>query len=213
MNKMSDSFGRSFPYIRLSITDVCNFKCGYCLPNGYFKVENKPGFLNLDEISNLVAAFTKLGVSKIRITGGEPTVRKDFFEVLRNIKSEHKINNLVITTNGYKLNEIAEELIATGINGINISIDSLDRNKFKEITGKDRLPQILEGINILQNKGFKNIKVNAVLLKNVNDSLEEFQNWERFINNNEIDFRYIELMQTGDNLEYFKKYHISASNF
>ena len=213
MNKMSDSFGRSFPYIRLSITDVCNFKCGYCLPNGYFKVENKPGFLNLDEISNLVAAFTKLGVSKIRITGGEPTVRKDFFEVLRNIKSEHEISNLVITTNGYKLNEIAEELIATGINGINISIDSLDRNKFKEITGQDRLPQILEGINILQNKGFKNIKVNAVLLKNVNDSLEEFQNWERFINNNEIDFRYIELMQTGDNLEYFKKYHTSAFIF
>ena len=213
MNKMSDNFGRSFPYIRLSITDVCNFKCGYCLPNGYFKAENKPGFLNLDEISNLVAAFTELGVSKIRITGGEPTVRKDFFEVLKNIKSEHKINNLVITTNGYKLNEIAEELIATGINGINISIDSLDRNKFKEITGKDRLPQILEGISILQNKGFKNIKVNAVLLKNINDSLEEFQNWERFINNNEIDFRYIELMQTGDNLEYFKKYHTSASIF
>ena len=213
MNKMSDSFGRSFPYIRLSITDVCNFKCGYCLPNGYFKVENKPGFLNLDEISNLVAAFTELGVSKIRITGGEPTVRKDFFEVLRNIKSEHKISNLVITTNGYKLNEIAEELIGTGINGINISIDSLDRNKFKEITGQDRLPQILEGINILQNKGFKNIKVNAVLLKNINDSLEEFQNWERFINNNEIDFRYIELMQTGDNLEYFKKYHTSAFVF
>ena len=213
MKKMSDSFGRSFPYIRLSITDVCNFKCGYCLPNGYFKVENKPGFLNLDEISNLVAAFTELGVSKIRITGGEPTVRKDFFEVLKNIKSEHEISNLVITTNGYKLNEIAEELIATRINGINISIDSLDRNKFKEITGQDRLPQILEGINILQNKGFKNIKVNAVLLKNVNDSLEEFQNWERFINNNEIDFRYIELMQTGDNLEYFKKYHTSAFVF
>lgn len=213
MNKMSDSFGRSFPYIRLSITDVCNFKCGYCLPNGYFKVENKPGFLNLDEISNLVAAFTELGVSKIRITGGEPTVRKDFFEVLKNIKSEHEISNLVITTNGYKLNEIAEELIATRINGINISIDSLDRNKFKEITGQDRLPQILEGINILQNKGFKNIKVNAVLLKNINDSLEEFQNWERFINNNEIDFRYIELMQTGDNLEYFKKYHTSAFVF
>ncbi len=210
---MSDSFGRSFPYIRLSITDVCNFKCGYCLPNGYFKVENKPGFLNLDEISNLVAAFTELGVSKIRITGGEPTIRKDFFEVLKNIKSEHEISNLVITTNGYKLNEIAEELIGTGINGINISIDSLDRNKFKEITGQDRLPQILEGINILQNKGFKNIKVNAVLLKNVNDSLEEFQNWERFINNNEIDFRYIELMQTGDNLEYFKKYHTSAFVF
>ena len=213
MERLVDSFGRSFPYIRLSITDVCNFKCGYCLPNGYFKVENKPGFLSLDEISNLTSALTELGVSKIRITGGEPTVRKDFFDVLRNIKSKHKINNLVVTTNGYKLNEIAEQLIETGINGINISIDSLNREKFKEITGKDRLPQILEGIKILQDKGFKKIKVNAVLLKDVNSTIEEFEKWEEFVHTNAIDFRYIELMQTGDSHDYFKKYHISASVF
>ena len=75
MGALTDSFGRTFPYIRLSITDVCNFKCGYCLPNGYFKQENKPGFLTLDEISNLVSALSELGVSKIRLTGGEPTVR------------------------------------------------------------------------------------------------------------------------------------------
>ena len=213
MGALTDSFGRTFPYIRLSITDVCNFKCGYCLPNGYFKQENKPGFLTLDEISNLVSALSELGVSKIRLTGGEPTVRKDFFEILKNIKSKGKINNLVMTTNGYKLNQIADQLIKDGINGINISIDSLDRNKFKEITGHDRLPQILEGIKILQDKGFANIKVNAVLLKNINDSEADFDSWEQFVKENAIDFRYIELMQTGDSLEYFKKYHVSASVF
>ena len=213
MGALTDSFGRTFPYIRLSITDVCNFKCGYCLPNGYFKQENKPGFLTLDEISNLVSALSELGVSKIRLTGGEPTVRKDFFDILKNIKSKGKINNLVMTTNGYKLNQIADQLIKDGINGINISIDSLDRNKFKEITGHDRLPQILEGIKILQDKGFTNIKVNAVLLKNINDCEADFDSWEQFVQENAIDFRYIELMQTGDSLEYFKKYHVSASVF
>lgn len=213
MGALTDSFGRTFPYIRLSITDVCNFKCGYCLPNGYFKQENKPGFLTLDEISNLVSALSELGVSKIRLTGGEPTVRKDFFDILKNIKSKGKINNLVMTTNGYKLNQIADQLIKDGINGINISIDSLDRNKFKTITGHDRLPQILEGIKILQDKGFTNIKVNAVLLKNINDSEADFDSWEQFVQKNAIDFRYIELMQTGDSLEYFKKYHVSASVF
>ena len=213
MGALTDSFGRTFPYIRLSITDVCNFKCGYCLPNGYFKQENKPGFLTLDEISNLVSALSELGVSKIRLTGGEPTVRKDFFNILKNIKSKGKINNLVMTTNGYKLNQIADQLIKDGINGINISIDSLDRNKFKEITGHDRLPQILEGIKILQDKGFANIKVNAVLLKNFNDSEADFDSWEQFVKENAIDFRYIELMQTGDSLEYFRKYHVSASVF
>ncbi len=213
MGALTDSFGRTFPYIRLSITDVCNFKCGYCLPNGYFKQENKPGFLTLDEISNLVSALSELGVSKIRLTGGEPTVRKDFFDILKNIKSKGKINNLVMTTNGYKLNQIADQLIKDGINGINISIDSLDRNKFKEITGHDRLPQILEGIKILQDKGFANIKVNAVLLKNINDSEADFDSWEQFVKENAIDFRYIELMQTGDSLEYFRKYHVSASVF
>ena len=100
MNNLSDSFGRSFPYIRLSITDVCNFKCGYCLPNGYFKTENKPGFLHLKEISNLIAAFSELGVSKVRLTGGEPTVRKDFFDILNTIKTEHQNQKVVMTTKG-----------------------------------------------------------------------------------------------------------------
>ena len=175
--KLKDTFGRTFPYIRLSITDVCNFKCGYCLPNGYFKPNNHPGFLNINEIENLVSALSDLGVSKIRVTGGEPTVRKDFFDVMKLIKSKDGIKKLVVTTNGYKLDQIAGPLIDTGVDGINISIDTLDRKKFKEITGHDRLPEILKGIETLQDKGFKNIKVNAVLLKNINDTKSEFDLW------------------------------------
>ena len=211
--KLKDTFGRTFPYIRLSITDVCNFKCGYCLPNGYFKPNNHPGFLNINEIENLVNALSDLGVSKIRVTGGEPTVRKDFFDVMKLIKSKEGIKKLVVTTNGYKLDRLAETLIETGVDGINISIDTLSREKFKEITGHDRLPEILKGIKILQDKGFKNIKVNAVLLKDINDNKKEFDSWANFINQNDINFRYIELMQTGDNLKYFKKYHQSAEVF
>ena len=184
--KLKDTFGRTFPYIRLSITDVCNFKCGYCLPNGYFKPNNHPGFLNINEIENLVNALSDLGVSKIRVTGGEPTVRKDFFDVMKLIKSKDGIKKLVVTTNGYKLDQLAGALIDTGVDGINISIDTLDREKFKEITGHDRLPEILKGIKILQDKGFKNIKVNAVLLKDINDTKDEFDRWANFINQNKI---------------------------
>ena len=157
--------------------------------------------------------LSDLGVSKIRVTGGEPTVRKDFYDVMKIIKSKEGIKKLVVTTNGYKLDKIAEKMIDTGVDGINISIDTLDRNKFKEITGHDRLPEILEGIRVLQKKGFKNIKINAVLLKDINDNKEEFDKWAEFINQNELDFRYIELMQTGDHPEYFKKYHQSAKVF
>ena len=211
--KLRDTFGRTFPYIRLSITDVCNFKCGYCLPNGYFKPNNHPGFLNIFEIENLINGLSDLGVSKIRVTGGEPTVRKDFFDVMKLIKSKNGIKKLVVTTNGYKLNQLTDKFLDTGIDGMNISIDSLNRSKFKEITGHDRLPEILEGIKILQDKGFKYIKINAVLLKNINDNQEEFDTWSEFINQNDISFRYIELMQTGDNLDYFKRFHQSSKVF
>ena len=131
-----DSFGRTFPYIRLSITDVCNFKCGYCLPNGYQidKSDNRK-FLHLDEIRRLAKVFSKLGVNKIRLTGGEPTVRNDFFEIIKILEHEAGIKKVVITTNGYHLDEKAKMLADSGLNGINISIDSLDRNTFKNVTG------------------------------------------------------------------------------
>ena len=214
MSILKDSFGRKFPYIRLSISDVCNFKCGYCLPDGYKidKSDNR-SFLNIEEIGRLAKALSELGVSKIRLTGGEPTVRKDFFEIVKIIKKNSGIKKTVMTTNGYRLDKIADNIKNSGLDGINISIDSLNANTFKKITGHDRLGEILKGIKNLQKLNFKNIKINAVLLKGVNDTEKDFNNWAEFIKNNEIDFRYIELMQTGDNLDYFNNYHVPAKKF
>ena len=214
MSILKDSFGRKFPYIRLSISDVCNFKCGYCLPDGYKidKSDNR-SFINTEEIKRLARALSELGVSKIRLTGGEPTIRKDFFEIIKIIKENSGIKKTVITTNGYKLDKIANDIKNSGLDGINISIDSLDPKTFKKITGHDRLEEILRGIKNLQKLNFKNIKINAVLLKGINDSEQDFDSWAQFIKNNEIDFRYIELMQTGDNLDYFNKYHVPSKKF
>ena len=214
MNILKDSFGRKFPYIRLSISDVCNFKCGYCLPNGY-KVDKSDNrsFLNIEEIRRLAKALSELGVSKIRLTGGEPTVRKDFFEIIKIIKKNSGIKKTVMTTNGYRLDKIANDIKNSGLDGINISIDSLNSDTFKNITGHDRLEEILRGIKNLQKLNFKNIKINAVLLKGVNDSEKDFNDWAEFLKNNEIDFRYIELMQTGDNIDYFNNYHVPAKKF
>ena len=211
---LKDTFGRKFPYIRLSITDVCNFKCGYCLPNGYQadKSDNRK-FLNINEIKRLAKGLSELGVCKIRLTGGEPTVRKDFFDIVKILKNETGIKKVVITTNGYHLDQKAKSLVQSGLNGINISIDSLDRETFKNITGHDRLPEILKGIKNLQDLGFNNTKINAVLLNGINSSEKDFNSWSQFVKNNKIDFRYIELMQTGDNLDYFKKYHVSSNVF
>ena len=214
MKMLSDSFGRTFPYIRLSITDVCNFKCGYCLPNGYQKDKSdNRTFLATEEIERLAKGLSELGVCKIRLTGGEPTVRKDFFDIVKILKSNLGIKKTVITTNGYRLDKIANQIADSGLDGINISIDSLNRETFKKITSHDRLPEILKGIEKLQQLNFKNIKINAVLLKGINDSERDFNEWNNFIKNKEIDFRYIELMQTGDGLDYFKKYHVSAKVF
>ena len=212
--ELQDTFGRKFPYIRLSITDVCNYKCTYCLPQGYKKTPgDNRSFMSAEELSRLAKALSELGVCKIRLTGGEPTVRKDFFNILKDIKKNSKIEKVTMTTNGYRLDKIAKQLHESGLDGINISIDSLERETFKNLTGHDRLPEILTGIKILQDLDFKSIKVNAVLLKGINDTEKDFQIFSNFIKDNKIDFRFIELMQTGDNKYYFKKNHVSAKIF
>ena len=212
--ELQDTFGRKFPYIRLSITDVCNFKCTYCLPEGYKKTPGDTrNFMSAQEISRLTKALSELSVCKIRLTGGEPTVRKDFFDILNDMKNNSKIEKITMTTNGYQLDKIAKQLHQSGLDGINISIDSLDRETFKNLTGHDRLPEILNGIKILQDLNLKNIKVNAVLLKGINDTEKDFEIFSDFIKNNKIDFRFIELMETGDNREFFKKNHVPANTF
>ncbi len=205
---LRDTFGRSFPYLRLSITDVCNFRCQYCLPNGYGGCQEKPQFLRLDEIERLLNAFGACGVQKIRITGGEPTTRKDFTEIIRLVSAHPAIAQTAFTTNGYRLKDGAQQWREAGARFINVSVDSLKPSRFHEITGHDRLNDVLAGIDAALTAGFEALKVNVVLLKGVNDGeVGDFLAWAKRM---PISIRFIELMQTGDNMDYFQKYHLSA---
>ncbi len=134
---LKDSFGRKFPYLRLSVTEVCNFRCTYCLPNGYQKTERD--FLTLPEIRRLAAVFAELGIHKIRLTGGEPTVRRDLTKIAHAVSTIPDIHTVALTTNGYNLKENAKAYFNAGINALNVSVDSLDPARFHAITGQDKL--------------------------------------------------------------------------
>ncbi len=206
-NGLEDSFGRTFPYLRLSVTDVCNFRCQYCLPDG-FRIDRSKKFLSVKEIDNLLAAFTQLGVKKVRLTGGEPSVRNDFVEIIETINRHEGIEQIALTTNGYRLSESVEIWRDAGITNINVSLDSLNSNHFRSLTGRDRFDDVMNGIDKCLSSGFKSVKVNAVLLKDINDhELPEFFSLAR---NNKLSVRFIELMQTGDNHAYFDKHHMPA---
>ena len=204
-----DKFNRTFPYLRLSITEICNFSCQYCLPDGYKKTGNEH-FLSQDEIRRLLDAFIELGVWKIRLTGGEPTIRKDFTDIAKMIGDRKEISTLAFTTNGYKLKDRAQEWRDAGLNAINISIDSFNAKKFHDITGHNRMKEIRAGIDKAIEVGFEKVKINVVLLKGVND--DELDQYLEYVKDTPVSVRYIELMQTGDNLNYFKKFHQSADH-
>lgn len=204
---LKDSFGRRFPYLRLSITDVCNFRCVYCLPKGYLKTGDTE-FLCLDEIVRLVRTFARLGAVKIRLTGGEPTVRKDLVEIIKAIGHIPTIQKIALTTNGYNLKSEVINFINAGITSLNVSVDSLQKDRFKEITGHDKLNDILDGLEIARSKGFESIKINTVLLKTMNQSdVNLFFDWIKI---NPYQVRFIELMETGENKIFFKEQHVRA---
>lgn len=205
---IEDRFGRRFPYLRLSVTDVCNFKCTYCLPDGYKKT-HEDTFMTVPEIRRLVTAFAEMGTWKIRLTGGEPTVRPDFCEIAQVVANTPGIRKLAFTTNGYKLPQRAQSFYDAGLRAINISIDSLDPRKFHEITGHDRLEEVVGGVQAALDTGFEAVKINTVLLKGMND--DELDGFLTFVEDRPVSLRFIELMQTGDNLSYFRKHHIPAT--
>ena len=208
MNVLQDSFGRTFPYLRLSVTEACNFRCLYCLPDGYRKT-GQPQFLSVREIERLIGACVALGVQKVRLTGGEPTVRRDLTAIAAAVSCTPGIRTVGLTTNGYNLKEKAAEFFAAGVRALNVSVDSLDPSTFQAVTGHDKLGTVLAGIDAARRAGLRNIKINTVLLKGVNDaSLPEFLRW---IRREALCVRFIELMQTGDNLAYFRKHHLSAA--
>ena len=207
MAPLVDQHQRSFTYLRLSVTDVCNFSCNYCLPDGY-QCDNKETPLTLPEIHTLVSLMAKKGIKKVRITGGEPSVRKDIAAIIKTIKSIDGIETVAITTNGYKLPQHIKQWVDAGLDAINVSVDSLDPEKFKHITGHDRLDDIMAGLDMAMSLGMTHVKVNAVLLKEYNlEELDTFLNW---IKTTPISLRFIELMETGDNQAYFARNHVSG---
>lgn len=214
-----DGFKRKHQYLRLSITDVCNFKCNYCLPNGYshdhlqgnsLDTENcTPNkFLTPTEIKNLIQAFVTLGTTKVRITGGEPTLRKDFLQIVKSIKSFPQIQQIALSTNGYRMLSQVESWREAGITSINLSLDSMDPRTFQRITGMDKFQSVILGIDKALAVGFKKIKVNTVLLKNLNYS--EFGKFVEWIKDKPIQLRFIELMQTGNMSNFFRDHHVAG---
>jgi cyclic pyranopterin phosphate synthase len=177
------------------------------LPDGY-RCESKKTFLSVAEINNLVSAFAELGSHKVRITGGEPTTRKDFVEIIKQIKAIDGIEQIAVTTNGYKLEQSIQHWVEAGLTHLNVSIDSLDRKTFHDLTGHNRLETILQGVDQALELPIQRIKLNAVLLKNINS--HQFHDYARLLKNKPISVRFIELMRTGDNEDYFNRFHVSA---
>lgn len=209
MHTLIDPQGRRFPYLRLSLTEACNFACSYCLPDGY-SADGKPSFLTLAEITRLVRAFAALGMSKIRLTGGEPTLRKDLLAIIQAVATQPGIRKVALTTNGCTLTRAVAAWRQAGLTALNVSVDSLDAERFRTITGHDRHADILAGIDQALALGFDAIKLNAVLLRGLND--DELPQWFDYLRERPLSLRFIELMRTGDNADYFARHHLSAEH-
>lgn len=207
MTMLSDRYGRSFPYLRLSLTEVCNFRCSYCLPDGY-QADGKPQFLRGEEIARLVRAFAAVGMRKIRLTGGEPSLRKDLPQIIQTIAAVPGISRIALTTNGCLLPRHVGLWREMGLTALNVSLDSLDAARFRAITGHDRYAEIHEGVEMALGLGFASVKLNAVLLRGVND--DELPAWLDYLRERDITVRFIELMQTGTNAEFFARHHVRA---
>ncbi|MYM57990.1 GTP 3',8-cyclase MoaA [Vibrio sp. OCN044] len=206
--QFEDKFQRKFYYLRLSVTDVCNFKCQYCLPDGYKPSGKSNSFLTLPEIQRVVGAFANCGTSKVRITGGEPTLRKDFAEIVHTVAQTHGITKVAMTTNGYRMKKQIHSWKDAGLTHINVSVDSLDPSRFHQITGENRYFEIMSGIDRAFEVGFEQVKVNVVLLKDLNSrALPQFLCW---IKDRPIQLRFIELMQTGEMDQLFQSQHVSG---
>ena len=190
-----DQFGRIVDYIRLSITDRCDFRCVYCMSEDMtFLSRNE--VLSLEECARLVRIFVKLGVSKVRITGGEPLVRKNALWLFEEIGRLEGIKELVLTTNGSQLEKQAHNLRKAGVKRINISLDSLNAVRFKKITRTGELDKVLAGIQAAKQAGFDNIKLNTVLMRGLND--DETVSLVEFAIAQEIDISFIEEMPLGE---------------
>jgi cyclic pyranopterin phosphate synthase len=203
MPELIDPYARKIEYLRLSVTDRCDLRCSYCLPQGFHGFESPPHWLTFDEIERLVRVFARLGLRKIRLTGGEPLTRHNLAELAARIHAIDGIDDLSLSTNGTLLAKYAESLRAAGVSRLNVSLDSLQPERFALATGRDAFAEVLEGLEAAKAAGFAPIKLNMVVMSGVNedevDDLVGYSMERGFI------LRLIEVMpmgETGRNARY-----------
>lgn len=204
---LMDNYQRRFQYLRLSLTEKCNFRCQYCLPNGY-NANHHQQFLSLNEIDQLIHTFSELGIKKVRLTGGEPTLRRDLNQIIELITQYSTVKEIALTTNGSRLYQQVEQWHNAGITSINVSIDSFVPHLFQLITGENKLHQVMDGIEKSLAIGLKKVKINTVLMKGLNDDLNHHLQW---IKTRPVELRYIELMETNSSGLHFDRYYVSGA--
>lgn len=191
---MQDGFGRHIHYLRVSVTDRCDFRCHYCLPRSHRGFATPSEWMTADELARLVGVFAHLGVSHVRLTGGEPLVRRELVEIARATVATAGITDLSLSTNASRLDGLAEPLKAAGITRLNISLDSLDPDTFKRVTGGE-LARVMAGIDAARAAGFHPVKINMVAMRGVND--HEFDAMVDFCIARDLTLRFIETMPVG----------------
>ena len=191
-----DTFQRPLKDLRISVTDRCNFRCSYCMPFDEYVWIAKHEILTFEEMERLARIFVGLGVERIRLTGGEPLLRKDLHRLVERLAAIGGLQDLCLTTNGALLAEQAPLLKAAGLKRINVSLDTLDPEKFKRIVKRGNLAKVLEGLSAARSQGFHPIKINAVIERGVND--DEIVSLVEFSRSHGFDIRFIEYMDVGN---------------
>jgi cyclic pyranopterin phosphate synthase len=193
--QLTDKFGRTIEYLRLSVTDRCDLRCNYCMPEGFKDFETPEDWLTFDEIERVIRVFGELGTKRIRITGGEPLVRKNLAELATRLSSLPGIEDLSLSSNATRLQKQAVPLKQAGISRINVSLDTLRTDRFKEITGV-KLEKVLKGLMAAKEAGFQPVKINMVIMRGVND--DEIEDMVQFCIEHDFTLRFIETMPMGD---------------
>ncbi|MDO5714984.1 MAG: GTP 3',8-cyclase MoaA [Tissierellia bacterium] len=196
MYGMRDQHNRKIDYLRISVTDRCNLRCQYCMPEEGIQLLKHKEVLSYEDILKIVHLFVQLGITKIKITGGEPLVRKNIFSLVRKLKEIPEIETVTMTTNGILLKNHLEEVVSSGLDGLNISLDTLDEKKYATLTRGGQLHDVLKSLEYLLDSNFKNIKINTVLIRGFND--DEILSLARLTQHNPIQLRFIELMPIGN---------------
>jgi cyclic pyranopterin phosphate synthase len=192
---LRDSFGRTITNLRISVTDRCNFRCRYCMPEEGLVWMEKGELLTYEEIERLTVIFSELGINKVRLTGGEPLLRRDLHLLIKMISDIQGIKDLSLTTNGYLLDEQAKKLVDAGLNRINISLDSLNQTKFNIIARRNHFNRVWKGIETAEALGINPIKINVVLIRGINN--DEILNFANLAREHSLIIRFIEFMPIG----------------